>query len=1015
MAFSRKTALSALAVFAAVLAGCAGRGGVRMVMPNEPVAEIAQELRGVWVAASEWAHSDPDSTRARIDAIVLRSSDANFNAIFFQAKGQLVDSVDPGCDPLAYAVSAAHGKGLELYAGLQLPQDSPPVRENPTQMKTDLKRVVRHMVEMQDVDGLHFYPGDCPAAAGPCDLGSMARCPADSLDRTCASSTDLLEDAVSEALLVKPHLLISAATWMAGHEGSGSSCADCCQVGIDWLDRGIVDFLVPMAPFDMVDPRLNFYELWADLQQRTPNHRYILSGMRVTVERLATGETANQVNLVRRTGGIGYVMAGISACTAAEVERVRRLLHPNRVSLPDLKRIGAGRVFALDVSRILGQEPVGKRVEIIGQPQTRWADAEGCIGMILPHKPDTLWIATADRTLELVTSIWQTPYRYQVQPDGTVQRTAPWVELRRGPRRETTRGDFHFLFRTDPTAFATINDEPVKVYRTGVFFDSLGLQPGVNRVRAEVVLPDSSRTLYEREFIRVPREPVSVLPLWIESRSVRPRADLVMLPRDRVRVSFRGSRGQIGQVRVRPGKLVFPCARQDSDDSSLYEADLPLRAFKRNTPHRLELVLQTAPGAANDERHTHKLTATVTVREAEEFPLVETTRANAALSYSIGKVRLGGPYVAEYDSGVVLQTNGIIGGRYRVALGAVQSGYISGKVVRELPAETVRPGYHVSFLNAAVANSGDADVVRIPYPAPVPYAVTADPNGRRILVSLYGVKTSSTWIQHGSDMRYIDKLTWRQADTETYQVIINLKTDRIWGYEVKPEGRYLVVRLRYPPAVGNEDGSQPLVGLKIAIEAGHGGSNTGAQGLSGLLERDVNLDTALRLGELCRAAGMEVFQLRPARSGIPYMARRDSIEASDAHLVVSIHANSGGRGYLALKGTSTYYHNPFWAEFAHSVYDRLLELGLDESGMVGSFNYRNIRITSRPAILVEQAFMSHAEDEERLADAEFRRRIAEQIFAGIADYAHFALEADGPPGWRRGKLHLNANVNDVGN
>jgi len=46
-----------------------------------------------------------------------------------------------------------------------------------------------------------------------------------------------------------------------------------------------------------------------------------------------------------------------------------------------------------------------------------------------------------------------------------------------------------------------------------------------------------------------------------------------------------------------------------------------------------------------------------------------------------------------------------------------------------------------------------------------------------------------------------------------------------------------------------------LKGLKIAIEAGHGGSSTGAIGLSGLLERDVNLATALVLGDMCRGAG----------------------------------------------------------------------------------------------------------------------------------------------------------------
>ena len=445
--------------------------------------------------------------------------------------------------------------------------------------------------------------------------------------------------------------------------------------------------------------------------------------------------------------------------------------------------------------------------------------------------------------------------------------------------------------------------------------------------------------------------------------------------------------------------MVLPFAREDGDDYSLYRADLPLRKLKRGKPHSIEILLESAEDAPLKERHKLKLETTVTARDLHEFPLVRTTRAESPLSYSMGQVRLGGPYIAEYDSGVVLQTSGKIGDAYRVRLSRDEIGYIRSRVVEELPDEAVRPGYHIRWLHAAVSDSSDADVVRIPYPEPVPYAVIPDPDRQRILVSLYGVKSSSTWVQHRSGLRFVDKLTWRQITAETYQVAVNLKTERIWGYDIRPEKGSLVLRLCYPPAVGNEDGSLPLAGLKITIEAGHGGSNTGAVGLSGLLEKDVNLDMALKLEQLCRASGMEVFQLRPDDDGIPYMARRDSIEASGAHLHVSIHANAGGGGYLRVGGTSTYYHNPFWAQFATRVYDRLLGLGLDEFGMIGSFNYRITRISSLPAILVETAFASHAEDEERLADPAFRTRIAEQIFAGIVDYVNQMLSgSDGNEG-----------------
>ena len=1059
----RKAVLSIFACGLALMASsCAFWLPVRMDLPDQPIAEIPRELRGVRVSLFSWTHVDADTMKERIESVMLRAGNARFNAVFFQVRGQaealypspiepwskLVGGKDPGFDPLAYAIEVAHRGGLEIHAYVNLlslwNEDTPPAdpehlyhRRGPRvdadsswvcfgedgrpmardyylnpalpQVKSYLKRVVRHLVESYDLDGIHFDRVRYPGAAYLNDPYSLAQFAADGAVSSIARGdwarerlTDLVEDVVAEALLVKPYLAISAVTWglyrsadISGYEPFKSGYVEYYQDAIGWLDRGIIDFIVPKIYWDIPEPPPNFHDLWTDFQKRTPNHRYIIPGMRVRQEWLASGETVSQVHLVRSTGGVGHIIDGRAVRSEKDADIVRRILYPNRVPVADLKRIRASQVVGLDVSGLEEDNAGGRRVRLVSQPQAKTADADGRFGLILAKRPDTLHVSVGDRIFNLATQDWRTPYRYQVEPDGAVTRKSPWVELRRSPQDTTNAEDYHFLFKTGYPARAFVNGDSVKVYRTGVFFDSLGLEEGVNRVRAEVLLPDSSRALYEREFVRVSRAPKSPFPLWIEPHSVEPQRDLVMLPEDVVRLSFRGSKGQRASARLRPGKVVVPFAREDGDDYSVYRADLPLRKLKRGKSHSIEIVLESAEDAPLEEKHKLKLKTTVEARELDEFPLARTIRAESPLSYSMGQVRLGGPYIAEYDSGVVLQTSGKIGDAYRVRLSRDAIGYIRSRVVVELPDEGVRPGYHIRWLHAAVSDSGDADVVRIPYPEPVPYAVIPDPDRQQILVSLYGVKSSSTWVQHRSGLRFVDKLTWRQTAPETYQVVVNLKTERIWGYDIRPEKGSLVLRLRYPPVVGNEDGSLPLAGLKIAIEAGHGGSNTGAVGLSGLLEKDINLDTALKLGRLCRASGMEVFQLRPADDGIPYMARRDSIEASGAHLHVSIHANAGGGGYLRTGGTSTYYHNPFWAQFATNVYDRLLELDLDEFGVIGSFNYRITRISSRPAILVETAFTSHAEDEERLADPEFRTRIAEKIFAGIVDYVKQMLSGSG--------------------
>jgi len=890
----------ALIVF--LLAGCSWRAP--LPADRDGPAGAGPEMRCQWLPAATWVHPRADAVRQRLDAVVERAAEAGVQVLFLELPGLggAPDSPEPpplladlraqGLHPAAHAGQAAQRRGLALHLGVVAPPvPSPGDTAAVAAARTRLQRQVRHLVETCDFDGLHL---DMAAAPGERAVATPA-----------ALEGALLEGAAVEALLVRPDLVLS--TNAAGRDGGPPG---------DWVERGLVDALVP-----------------------GPAH----------------GDTVFAVRFPQR-------------------------------------RERATRALGLDLSPLVTGDPAGAPISVQAGEWTGTLDSEGRVNCLLAARPDTLRLTVGKMDLALATAYWRPPYRYRARADCTVSRMAPWVELRRGPPDTTAAEYFHFLFRTDSAAVARVNGDTAHVYRTGVFFDSLGLAGGVNRVRVEALFPDSSRAVYERRYVRRQAVARSPFPLWIDADAATPRRDLVLLPEDEVRISFRGSPGQRAWVRLRPGKVRLACERLDRDEYSEYRVDLPLRLLHPGRTHRIEQYLEPAPEAPVRRAITRTLTATVTVRHADEFPLVRTAADESYLSYGQGRVRLGGPYLAEYGPGIVLQTSGRIGDAYRVRLGPHRVGFIPARQVEELPPETARPGYTIYSLHAALSDSGDADVVRLPWTEPVPYVVRPDPAGKRLLITLYGVEASSTWVQHRSGTRYVDQLTWEQVAPETYQVTVHLGDSRIWGYTLEPEGRSLVLRLPHPPRPGAPDA--PFAGLRIAIEAGHGGANTGAVGLSGLLEKDVNLDTALRLGELCRSAGMEVCQLRPADEGVPYMARRDSAAAWGAHLLVSIHANAGGtsHGYLRIGGTSTYYHNPFWAPLAERVYDALLELDLEEFGAVGSFNYRNTRTAAMPAVLVEQAFMSHAEDEERLADPAFRQRLAEQVYVGVADYLEDMLQ-----------------------
>jgi N-acetylmuramoyl-L-alanine amidase len=379
----------------------------------------------------------------------------------------------------------------------------------------------------------------------------------------------------------------------------------------------------------------------------------------------------------------------------------------------------------------------------------------------------------------------------------------------------------------------------------------------------------------------------------------------------------------------------------------------------------------------------YTLKNSVIVSELYDFPFVKIARENSRLIYNLGAPRLGGPVISELGPGPVLKVNGKFGENYRVRLSGSETGFINQNEVKIMPSGTVKPSYYITSMSCGPVKDGD--ILTIPYPEPVPYEVYPDPNQNRIVITLFGVETSSTWITHLTGRKIIEKVTWEQTTPETYKIYVNLKTACIWGYSFRCDGKRLVLRIKDRP-VYDLSNVKPLTGLKIAIEAGHGGSGLGAIGLSGLPEKDVNLDLSLRLGELLGSMGAEVVQARDSDKEMSLIEKRNIVVSSGADLFVSIHANAGGGGYLRVAGTSTYYNNPFWAPLAENIYDRLLELKLKEFGVVGSFNYTPIRLSEMPSILVEQAFMSNAEDEEKLADPQFRQQMAQKISEGITDY-----------------------------
>ena len=224
------------------------------------------------------------------------------------------------------------------------------------------------------------------------------------------------------------------------------------------------------------------------------------------------------------------------------------------------------------------------------------------------------------------------------------------------------------------------------------------------------------------------------------------------------------------------------------------------------------------------------------------------------------------------------------------------------------------------------------------------------------------------------------------------------------------------------------------LGLKIGhivIDAGHGGHDTGTIGPSGLMEKDLCLDVALRLGKLIqqRLPSADVTYTRNDDTFIPLEQRTSIANDAKADLFLSIHANSSDDHKVS--GIETYYLNfnasPAAMEVAarenamgqgsvHDLQDLVKKIARNEKieesrdfatdiqesltkhveRSSQSERNRGVRKApfvvligaDMPSVLAEISFLSNPADEQWLKKPENRQRIAEGLYQGIEGYLH---------------------------
>jgi N-acetylmuramoyl-L-alanine amidase len=215
----------------------------------------------------------------------------------------------------------------------------------------------------------------------------------------------------------------------------------------------------------------------------------------------------------------------------------------------------------------------------------------------------------------------------------------------------------------------------------------------------------------------------------------------------------------------------------------------------------------------------------------------------------------------------------------------------------------------------------------------------------------------------------------------------------------------------------------------IVVDAGHGGTETGATGPTGLLEKEVTLDVAKRLQTgLSRRLGVKVILTRDSDRQVPLDDRTAIANHERADLFLSIHVNASlakeargaetyflsyqatddeSRAVAALENNALGVESAppassnlglvLWelaqsqylaesSQLAETIQQKLNEALHIESRGIKQAPFKVLMGATMPAVLVEIGFITNAEEEERLKDGAYRDKIADAIIDSVAAF-----------------------------
>ncbi|MGF2034016.1 MAG: N-acetylmuramoyl-L-alanine amidase [Nostoc sp. CmiVER01] len=545
---------------------------------------------------------------------------------------------------------------------------------------------------------------------------------------------------------------------------------------------------------------------------------------------------------------------------------------------------------------------------------------------------------------------------------------------------QTSSQKIFFLGTAPPDGQVLINSKPITRSKAGHFSPSFPLQLGENLF---TVRHDNQEL--QIKVTRLPTDPELPQGLAFAKDSLAPAVDIARLPGELICFSAIAPPNASVSVKLANQTIALPPQPQ--------QAQLPnnLAALTgQNQPYAQSSVgnykgCTTVATAANLGQPQFQLTLngkTITqpgtgkiqILSRAELPVSEVTvesgvaRTGPSTDYS---------RLTPLPKGTRATVTGREGEWLRLDYGA----WINSKETRILPG-AVPP----QTIIRSVGYRQLPGATEIVFPLQVPVPVSVLQSEGAIALTLYNT-TAQTDIIRLDDDPLISRLDWQQEAPEQVKYTFNLKKAQQWGYKLRYDGTTLVLALRHPPKIGNTR-RKPLANLKIVLDPGHGGKETGASGPTGYLEKDLNLVVSKLLRDELVKRGATVVMTREDDRELSLAERQAIISQEEPAIAISIHHNSlpDDGDAEKTKGFAAFWYQPQ----AHNLAMYLQKYVVKKVGKpsYGVFwdNLALTRPTAAPSVLLELGFMSNPDEFEQIVNPEVQKKTANAIAQGITEW-----------------------------